>query len=172
MRRDKARDKRYTKAVWNQSQKLQAVSTWLMLGNMAEVAVVTGIPLPTLKAWKTADWYKDACLQLQQEDLQQTSAKLKRIVEKSLKAVEDRLDLGDAQYDQRTGAIIRIPVKAQVALKISTELMAKREHIEGNPQKEEVEKTIDDRLLRLSEEFSKFAMLKAKVIDVETVEVK
>jgi len=174
MKRPKARDRRYTKAVWNQNQKLQAVSTWLMLGNMAEVAIVTSIPLPTLKSWKSADWFKEACLQLQQEDLQQTSAKLRRIVEKSLKAVEDRLDLGDAMYDQRTGAIVRIPVKAHVALKISTELLTKQEKITNAPIKEEIEKTIDDRLLRLSEEFSKFAVLKAKAqaIDVEMVEVK
>ena len=120
VRRSASRDRRYKKAHWTHNHKLQAVSTWLMLGNMAETAIVTGIPLPTLKIWKTSEWFKEACLQLQAEDLQKTSSNIKRIVEKSLKAVEDRLDLGDAMYDQRSGSIVRIPVKAHVALKIST----------------------------------------------------
>jgi hypothetical protein len=171
MKRPKSRDKRFKTHHWTQNQKLQAVSTWLMLGNMAETAIVTSIPIQTLKTWKTSDWWKEACLQLQQEDLQQTTAKLRKIVDKALKAVEDRLDLGDAMYDQRTGAIVRIPVKAHVALKISTELLTKQERLMDNPIKQEVEKTIDDRLLKLSEEFSKFAALKSKTIDVEVVEV-
>ena len=174
MKRPKSKDKRFKTHHWTQNQKLQAVSTWLMLGNMAETAIVTAIPLQTLKSWKTADWWKEACLQLQQEDLQHTTAKLKKIVNKALLAVEDRLDLGDAQYDQRTGEIIRVPVKAHVALKISTELMTKQQHLTDNPLKEEVEKTIDDRLLKLSEEFAKFASKKLNTsipVDVAVKEV-
>ena len=59
MQRRTSRDKRYKKSVWSQNQKLQAVSTYLMLGNMAETAIVTGIPLPTLKLWKQMDWFKE-----------------------------------------------------------------------------------------------------------------
>jgi hypothetical protein len=145
-----------------------------MLGNMVETAVVTGIPLPTLKSWKTTDWFKEYSLQLQSEDVQQMSSNLKRVVEKSLRAVEERLDLGDAQFDQKTGNIVRVPVKAHVALKITTELMTKQDKLLENPMKEEVEKTIDDRLLKLSEEFAKFASKKLKadvVVDVESKEV-
>jgi phosphoribosylformylglycinamidine (FGAM) synthase PurS component len=145
-----------------------------MLGNLAETAVVTGVPLPTLKMWKTTDWFKEYALQLQSEDVQQMSSNLKKVVEKSLKAVEDRLDLGDAQFDQRTGAIVRVPVKAHVALKITTDLMTKQEKLLANPVKEQVEKTIDDRLLKLSEEFAKFAsgkIAKSVPIDVQVKEV-
>ena len=174
MKRPKSRDRRYKKSIWTQNQKLQTVSTYLMLGNLVETAVVTGVPLPTLKLWKTTDWFKEYALQLQSEDVQQMSSNLKRVVEKSLKAVEDRLDLGDAQFDQRTGSIVRVPVKAHVALKISTELMAKQQKLLDNPVKEEIEKTIDDRLLKLSEEFARFAgpkMAKGIPIDVEVKEV-
>ena len=170
MKRPKSKDRRYKTQHWTQNQKLQAVSTWLMLGNMAETAIVTSIPIQTLKVWKTSDWWKEACLQLQQEDLQHTTAKLKKIVNKALLAVEDRLDLGDAMYDQKTGAIVRIPVKAHVALKISTELLTKQQHLTDRPVQQEVEKTIDDRLLKLSEEFAKFASKKLSnevPIDVE-----
>jgi hypothetical protein len=165
MQRKKSTDRRYKKSVWSQNQKLQAVSTYLMLGNMAETAVVTGIPLQTLKIWKIQDWFKEYAFQLQSEDIQKMDGNLKRIVDKALKAVEDRLDLGDAQFDQKTGKITRVPVKAHVALKITSELMTKQEKLHSNPVKEEVERTIDDRLAKLSEEFARFASM--KTIDVE-----
>jgi hypothetical protein len=116
------------------------------------------------------DWFKECALQLKTEDIQQLDSNLQRIVNKALKATEDRIDHGDAQYDQRTGDIVRVPIKAHVALKISTELLTKQQKLTENPIKEEVEKTIDDRLLKLSEEFAKFAgkkMEAAVAIDVE-----
>ena len=171
MRRKTSTDSRYKKSQWTQNQKLQVVSTYLMLGSATETALVTGVPLPTIKLWKQSDWFKEYSLQLQAEDIQQMDSNLKRIVDKSLRAVEDRLDLGDAQFDQRTGEIIRIPIKAHVALKITSELMTKKEKLLSNPVKEEVERTIDDRLLKLSEEFARFANTRANVIDVQMVEV-
>ena len=171
MRRKTSTDRRYKKSQWTQNQKLQAVSTYLMLGSLAETAIVTGIPLPTIKMWKLTDWFKEYSLQLQAEDVQKMDSNLKRVVDKALKAVEDRLDLGDAQFDQRTGLITRIPVKAHVALKISTELLTKQQKLKDNPLKEEVEKTIDDRLLKLSEEFARFAAIKSNFIDVQAREV-
>lgn len=170
MRRKTSHDRRYKKSHWTQNQKLEAVSTYLMLGNMAETAIVTGVPLPTLKIWKATDWFKEYCLQLQSEDVQQMDSNLKRVINKALKATEDRLDLGDAQFDQKTGEIVRIPVKAHVALKITTELLTKKQKLYENPVREEVEKTIDDRLLKLSEEFAKFAsgkIAKSVPVDVE-----
>ena len=172
MKRPKSHDRRYKRSIWTQNQKLQAVSTYLMLGNMSETAIVTGVPLPTLKLWKQTDWFKEYSLQLQTEDVQQMDSNLRRVIQKALKATEDRLDLGDAQFDQRTGEIVRVPVKAHVALKITTDLMTKQQKLYENPVKEQVEKTIDDRLLKLSEEFARFATAKKNTIDIEAIEIK
>lgn len=165
LRKPKPTSKRHKTAHWTQQQKLQAVSTYLMLGNMVETAAVTGISINTLNTWRYQDWFKEFSLKLQAEDVQEMDSKMKRIVGKALKAVEDRIDLGDAQYDQRTGDIVRVPVKAHVALKISTELLTKRERLNDKPVKQEIEKTIDDRLAKLSEEFARFAGMKQ--IDVQ-----
>lgn len=173
MKRKVSLDRRYKKSVWTTNQRLEAVSTYLMLGSMTETAIVTGIPLPTLKTWRYLEWFKEYALQLQSEDVQQMDSNLRRVVDKSLKAVEDRLDLGDAQFNQKTGKITRIPVKAHVALKITTELLSKREKNKESPMKEHLEKTIDDRLLKLSEEFARFANTNKKVskelLDVDVV---
>ena len=87
----------------------------------------------------------------------------------ALKATEDRIDNGDHQYDPKSGAIIRIPIKASVALRISTELLTKKEKLLDKPDTQAVEKTIDARLSKLSEEFARFAS--AKTIDVIPTEV-
>ena len=174
MKRKTSTDKRYKKSVWTHNQKLEAVSTYLMLGSMPQVAIVTGVPLPTLKIWKQSDWFKEYSLQLKTEDIQQLDSNIRRIVDKSLKALEDRIDLGDAQFDQKTGKITRIPIKAHVALRISTELLTKQEKLNKDPIKEQVEKTIDDRLAMLSQEFARFAVMKSvsgESIEVEAKEV-
>jgi hypothetical protein len=143
-----------------------------MLGNMSETALITGVSLNTLKMWKNTDWFKEYALQLQTEDVQQMSSTLRKVIDKALKAVENRLDVGDAQFDQKTGDIIRIPIKAHVALKITTDLMTKQQKLYENPAKEQVEKTIDARLLKLSEEFARFATAKRNAIDIEAIEIK
>ena len=168
MQRGKSKNSRFKKAHWSQNQKLQAVSTYLMLGNMSQTAIVTGIPLQTLKIWKYTDWFKEYCLQLQSEDIQQMDSNVKRVIDKALKTVEERLDLGDAQFDQKTGEIVRVPVKAHVALRITTDLMTRRDKEKQNPVKEEIERTIDDRLIKLSEEFAKFANMNSKTIKDES----
>jgi hypothetical protein len=170
--RRKARDRRYKKGVWTTNQKIQVVSTYLMLGSLTQTAVVTGVPYQTVERWKTMDWWKEYALKLQTEDIQKLDGNLKKIVEKALRAVEDRLDNGEAQYDQKTGEIVRIPVKAHVALKISTELLTKQDKIRSQPEIKEIEATIDARLTKLAEEFSKFTVQQNnRTVDVEMVEV-
>ena len=166
MKRRASKDKRYSKSVWSQNQKLEAVSTYLMLGSMAETAIITGIPLQTLKVWKTTDWFKEYCLQLKTEDVQQLDSNIQRIVSKSMKALEDRIDLGDSQFDQKTGKIVRVPIKAHVALKITTDLLTKQEKLQTVNEQEDTTKTIDARLIKLAEEFARFASM--KVVDIET----
>ena len=158
------------KAIWSQNQKLEAVCTYVMLGNMAEACRVTGIPLQTMKCWKHTDWFKDLMVQVRQEDVQQLDANLQRVITKALKATEDRLDAGDYQYDPKTGKVIRIPLKAHTALKITTELLTKQDKIRDKPQQAEVEKTIDARLAKLSEEFSKFASSRVIEASYEVIE--
>jgi len=46
--------------------------------------------------------------------------------------------------------------------------MTKQEKSRQNPVKEEIERTIDDRLIKLSEEFAKFASMNSKTIKDET----
>ena len=168
MKRRVSKDKRYSKAKWTQNQKLEAATTYLMLGSLAQTAIVTGVPFYTLRSWKTTDWFRELLTQIRTEDVQQLDSNLQRVVDKALKTVEDRLDLGDHQYDPKTGKLVRVPVKAHVALKVTTELLNRQDKIHDKPEKQEIEKTIDARLLKLSEEFARFAG--SRLIEGEAVE--
>lgn len=171
MKRGRAKNlSAHKKAQWSHNQRLEAVSTYLILGSRTQTAIATGVPYPTLEAWQRTDWWKEYSLKLKTEDIQQLDSNLKRIVTKSLRALEDRVDFGDAQFDQRTGAIVRVPIKAHVALKISTELLTQKKKLDDAPIKEELEKTIDERLLRLSAEFAKFASMKQIDVDGNILE--
>lgn len=160
MKRRKSKYSKYKLAKWSQNQKLEACITYCTLGNLKETAIATGVPYETLKSWRYSDWFKDLMKQIRDEDIQQMDSNLKKVVDKSLKALEDRIDHGDYQYDPKTGKPVRVPIKAAVALKVTTELMTKQDKIREAPDKVEVEKTIDARLAKLSEEFAKFASAK------------
>lgn len=160
MRRGKPKRPGAKLAKWSQNQKLQACMSYCMLGNLKETALVTSIPYETLKTWRYSDWFKDLMVQIRDEDVQQLDSNLQRVIDKALKATEERLDSGDHMFDPRTGKLLRIPVKANVALKITTELLTKQEKAREKPQRQEVEKTIDARLAKLSEEFARFATSK------------
>jgi hypothetical protein len=168
MKRLKSKDSRSVKAWWTQDQKLKFVRIFCTYGNMAIASVESGVPIDTCNAWRNQQWFKDALLVIQGEVSDQRDANINRIVEKSLMAVEDRLDHGDAQFNQASGEIVRIPVKAQVVMKITSDLLNRQDRVISEPMKKELEKTIDDRLAMLSQEFARFASM--KTIDVEVVD--
>ena len=158
-------------ALWGEDQRFQATACYVMLGNMVQVAAATGIPLITLKVWKTTDWWKDLILQIRDEDVAQLDANIQKVVGKALKVVEDRLDKGDYQYDPKTGKPVRIPIKAQIALRVTTDLLARQEKIRSLPVRQQVEKTIDARLEKLAEEFHRFAKGGTTTINVDPLEL-
>ena len=145
------------KAIWTEDQKLQVAASYVMLGNLSEVALATGISYNTIKVWKYQQWFKDLLLEIRDEDIAQLDSNLQRVIGKALKGLEDRLDNGDYQYDPKSGKPIRIPVKAHVALKATSELLTKQDKLRARPEKAELEKTIDDRLAKLAAEFQRFA---------------
>lgn len=123
-------------------------------------AAATGIPKDTLNRWKYSPWWKELVSQIRSEETLALDGKLAKIVNKALAVIEDRLDNGNHQYDQKTGELIRIPVNLKDSIKATADLMDKREMLAKKPQQEQIEKTVDDRLAKLAEEFARFAKAK------------
>ena len=164
MTRRKKRDLKAEGKWWSESQKLEAATTYLALGNGAQTAAVLDIPLATFNRWRYTDWFKKMVDDLKAEDNLKLNARLTKLVSKALDVTEDRLDKGNYQYDPKTSDLIRVPVSMKDAAKVANDMLERRDVIEAKPQQEQIEKTVDDRLAKLAEQFRAFAKPQEKDI--------
>lgn len=139
-----------SKLHWSDSQKLETVKTYLILGNLTLTASSLKIPYETVKTWKKSEWWKTIEQELMvQEDLQ-LGDRLKKIVNKSYDVIEDRMANGDFVYDQKTGEMRRKPVNMKDAHKVGLDLQVRRDelvrrHVEGDTiTADKIEKTLLD----------------------------
>ena len=151
---------------WSDNQRIGAVTTYLASGNLSLTSVATSIPLATLNRWKISPWWKQLVEDIRSEENLQLDSKLAKVVNKSVDQLLDRVENGDYQYDQKTGHMVRVPVKARDAAKITTDMIDRRQLLQGKQvEKADSTKKVEERLLKLAEEFGKFA--RSKVIDNE-----
>lgn len=157
-------------AHWSDSQKIEAVTTYLALGNLALTAAVLKIPEMTLRLWKQKDWWKEIEQELSVQDDIQLSSRLKRIIETTLSATEDRIKNGDWIYNNKEGCLMRKPVNLRDVHKVTMDLVDKREHLDGKTPTNVNMEQIDDRLAKLAAKFEEIANNRNKptieVIDV------
>ena len=145
---------------WSDKQKLEAVQSYLLLGNLAMTSRILAIPEITLRVWKTSEWWKNLVEDIKLQDNIQMTGRLKKIVDASLTAVEDRLLNGDYMYDQKTCQMVRKPVSIKDAHKVSTDLMDRQKLLEKSTQPVTQEEQNDDKLLKLAEKFAAFVTQK------------
>lgn len=155
---------------WSDGQKLEAVKTYLITGNVAMTARILKIPEDTLRRWVKSTWWVDIVAELRCQDELQLSTRFKKIVEKTLEVVEDRLENGDFVYDQKTGAMRRKPVAMRDAHKVGLDLDAKRDLILGRQAPQASNEQIDAKLSKLAQSFADIVNGRKNVegaIDVE-----
>jgi hypothetical protein len=159
---------------WAESQKVEVVAKWLILGNLAEAARQLKIPDITVRKWKQTDWWKEKEKELRLQANVELEGKLGKVLNKSLEETMDRLDKGDLTYDQKTGKFHRVPVKATVVNQISKTMLDKKIILERMNNKEQTtEEAVFDRLSALKKEFLQFTKARTieapKIIDVEVL---
>jgi len=163
-----------TNRSWSDKQKIEAVQSWLLLGNLALTSRLLSIPEVTLRQWKTTEWWKNVVDDIKQQENMEMSARLRKIVDASLTAVEDRLVHGDLMYDPKTGQMIRKMVNMREAHKVAVDLMDKRTMLEkaAAPQMEMTQD--ENKLEKLAEKFASFVLKKTEpvVVDVTDVTIK
>lgn len=153
-------------AHWSDNQRVGAVTTYLASGNLSLTSVATAIPLATLNRWKIAPWWKELTAEIRSEESLVLDGKLAKVVNKSVEQLMDRVEHGDYQFDQKTGAIVRVPIKARDASKITTDMIDRRQLLqERQVAKLEGPTKIEERLLKLAESFAAFG--KARVVKHE-----
>ena len=159
-----------TNKSWSDKQKIEAVQSYLLLGNLALTSRILQIPEITLRVWKTTEWWKNVIDDMRQQESMEMSGRLRKIVDASLIAVEDRLINGDLMYDNKTGQMVRKPVNMRDAHKVAVDLMDKKKLLDKDATDGPQEQQDDDRLLKLAEKFASFVQNKidkpAEILEV------
>jgi len=154
------------------AKRIEAVTTYLVLGKSNLVEAAIGVPQGTIRQWKLQPWWDELVHQIQTESDLELDAKLAKRIEKSLDLVNDRLENGDFLYDPKTGSFVRKPVNIRDGWKISSEMIDKRWLIRKMPKEQTSEGAVGDILKTLAAEFATMAKrrLKEVVIDGEVLE--
>lgn len=142
---------------WSDSQKIEVITTYLALGNLAQTCRLLKIPEITVRQWKQKQWWKDMEMELRTEENLQLSHRLQKIVESTLAVSEDRIANGDFIYDNRTGQLVRKPVNLKDAHKVAMDMMAKKEQLVSKRPENVDLASIDDRLAKLAAKFEQIA---------------
>lgn len=162
---------------WSDKQKLEAINSYLVLGNLSLTSRVLGIPEITLRVWKTTTWWKEAVDDLKIQEKIQLSNRMKTLVEASQSIVANRLENGDPVLNQKTGEIVMKPVSMKDAHKVAIDLIDRREKVEKATMDEAPsDQQNDDKLERLATKFAEMAtksiekqINKSRTIDVVDV---
>lgn len=160
-----------TNKYWSDSQKIEAVTTYLLLGgNLNKTSQVLNIPYPTLQVWKPTEWWKKLEDDVRREERMQLSNKLRGIMETSWDVVKDRLENGDWVYNQKTGQVTRKPVSVRDAGAIASQVTKLRTDMELTENFTVATEQIEDKLTKLAKAFADLSKGKLKTGDVEDVE--
>lgn len=163
-----------TNKQWSDQQKMEAVQTYLLLGNLAMTSRVLGIPEITLRVWKRSGWWQDCVAEIRSAERMELSTKLKKIVNASLAVVEDRLVNGDFQFDQKSGEVIRKPVNMKDAHRVAMDMQERQDILEkADSHETATEDGVESKLLKLAEKFAEMAtrQIEQKQLEDRTVNV-
>ena len=169
---------------WDKKKQLEAVTTYLATGSIAETSRIINVPYRTVQSWKLeSEWWPKVVEEIQSGENQKVDQKMSRIIDKTLEKLVERIEDGDYMYDQKTGRMVKVPLKARDLERITSGLFDKRQLIRKQPTNIKADPSNQaDRLLKLAEQFASFAAGKEKeepkeivdeyIVDGEWTEIK
>lgn len=146
---------------WSDSDKVKAVTTYLAVGKLPLVEVVTGVPRSTLKQWRLQPWWKELEEEIRREDEYELDAKLSKLIDKSLDAVAERIENGEFRIS-KTGQIQRVPVSLKDVHRVAVDLVDKRNLIRGKPTSRVEKSETVDTLQKLAAQFAEWVKVSMK----------
>jgi hypothetical protein len=154
---------------WSAKDRVRAVASYLVLGNMAAVSDETGIPLGTLNYWKTQPWWFEQISRIHQEEDMDIQSTFTKIVKKTQGVIMDRIENGD-YYVDKDGKVSRRPVSMRDAALVGAISVDKRKILRDIPATEQNKIGMQERLKNLESEFRKLVHREESIIDI-TAEV-
>ena len=159
---------------WPYEKRLEAVQQYLVLGNMRQVSVITGIGYDLLRAWKGQPWWAELEKEIRTSQNIELDTKLSQIVDRSLDAVLDRVENGEYYYDQKSGEVRRRPAALRDVHRVAVDMVTKREVIRtGDSKSDQAKLSVEEHLKMLAQEMAKWNKAneeKPFVIELEEIE--
>ena len=153
---------------WSEKKQLEVVTTYLALGNLSEASRICNVPYETCKKWKQADWWDKLITDIQSGEGQRSDNKMTKVIDKALDLILTRMDEGDYQYDQKTGRLVKVPLKARDLERVASGLFDKRQLIRKQPTNiKQSDLSQTERLMQIAEQFSQF--IGKKVVEEKVV---
>lgn len=155
-----------------ESKKLETVTTYLALGKVPMVEAVVGVPRATIRQWKMQPWWNEMVEQIQTESNQELDSKLSKIIEKSLDAVNERIEGGEFVIDPKTGSVKRVPVKLRDVHRVAVDLLDKRDILRQKPVERAEQAAAVDIMRKLASQFADWAKVhikEPKIVEGETI---
>jgi hypothetical protein len=160
----------------SEKTKMKVVATYVATGSNSITAQMCKIPLKTLEHWKTQKWFNDQVQELKNSRNTQMSGDLKKVFDKAVAQLEERVDNGDFVWDQKTGKVIRVPVGSRNLNQIAKDSLDRQvllDKVTTAPKEEHLD--INQRLTELLQEFKRIGRSGAyqregDIIDVETTD--
>lgn len=156
---------------WTDSDKRRALAVYKSLGSMVRTTEVTGIPDQTLRFWMKQEWWKEGLLQLKAEDSAELEDAATSIAKLGGEIVKERMQHGDFILN-KDGEMVRKPISARDAAVITAIAIDKRKVLQEEPVRQQ-ELGSTERLLKLVEQFARFAQakeIKGAIKDIEVIE--
>jgi hypothetical protein len=141
---------------WADKIKMKAVEMVMAGLTTREISLELKVPFNTIVQWRRDQWFKDTVKEIQEDDGHKLDHKITAIMHNSLDAMTDRLANGDHIRDDKTGKIVRVPVKIRDATNTFNTLMDKRQLLRKQPTKITDNASVNQQLHLLAQEFKKF----------------
>lgn len=143
---------------WSEKQKLEAVATYLLVGNLAQCSRLSGIPEITMRKWKAQPWWEEAVQEVKRSTKIALSGKLRKAIELANLVIEDRLEHGEYVFNPKTGEVLRRPVSTETAVRAFGTLLDKQllleKHADTNVHV--TQEGVTERLAKIADELLKF----------------
>lgn len=148
-----------TNKYYSDDAKVNTIKTYLALGgNVTLTAHACGITPRTVFLWKNTEWWKTIYNDLRKQEKLELSARAKNILDKSMEVLADRVSNGDYIYDSRKGELVRRPIPAKDAMKITSDLMERKAVLDKDTEEEVPKEAQGEGMLEhLAERFAALA---------------
>ena len=153
----------HRKGWWPEDKKIEAATLHCATGSVTQVAKLTGVPLETIRTWRTEEWWAVCQARVRREQSDELDAKFTKVVDKALEKIVDRIETGDYVYDIKKGVAVPIPMSGRDLSIVAGTIFDKRQLVRGEATKIVKAVTSEQQLEQLAARFKE--MVTGKTID-------